>query len=86
MEVTTAPEVHMTMTPGRREGEMTVAEVALLWGYRSRSHAWDLIRNENVVPFRQDRNRIYVKRVDAEEYLATLPTSGRRPRKGHDDE
>jgi hypothetical protein len=60
---------------GRQPDELTVTEVAHLWGL-GRTWTWHLIVEANVIPYRKDRWRIYVRRKDAEAYTF-VPKRGR---------
>lgn len=51
--------------------EITLAELQPLWGF-GRTRTWELVTKERVIPHRRDRQRIYVKRADAENYQHTL--------------
>lgn len=66
MPVLVRPDTKITER-GKREGEITLLEVARLWGL-GRTRTWELITKGNVVPYRQDFYRIYVKKEDAEGY------------------
>lgn len=52
---------------GAQPGELTLAEVGALWGF-GRTRTWELVTKQKVVPYRQDRFRIYVQEEDARNY------------------
>lgn len=72
MPTTTIPPVR-----GPMPDEITLSDLEGIWGF-GRTRTWELVVKEEVIPYRRDRFRIYVKRADAVAYQHTV-RRGRPP-------